>query len=74
MESINSLQLEAIFYPKFDNEKQQKSLQGAGSTHHSVRTTMLQALDNSANGVDNVVYLEASLKHSGNLQRILIGR
>ena len=67
MESINSLQLEAIFYPKFDNEKQQKSSQGTASTQQSVRATMLQALDNTANGVDDVVYLEASLKHSGSL-------
>lgn len=73
MEAINSLKLEAIFYPKFDNDKQQKSSQGASSAQQSVRTTMVQALDaaneneHNTSDSDSKVYLEASLKHSGSL-------
>ena len=63
-ESIKSLHLEAIFYPKFDNEKQQQENQGSSS----IRSAMLNALDeNESRTGDLTAVVEVSLKHSGSL-------
>ncbi|KAG7367632.1 hypothetical protein IV203_030303 [Nitzschia inconspicua] len=70
-ESIKGLRLEAIFHPKFDNEKRNKQSRitsGNATTNSSVashtsdvRRAMMERLSNDKG------YLEVSLKHSGSL-------
>ena len=74
---VRGLRLEAIFHPKFDNERNKKGsgkkCKGAGSSN-GIRNTMLQKLGIASNDASNSVevgkgtgHLEVSLKHSGSL-------
>jgi hypothetical protein len=76
---VQGLRLEAIFHPKFDNERNKKGARkkgkGAGSSN-DIRNTMLQKLGiGSASNDDGrsvevgkgTGHLEVSLKHSGSL-------
>ena len=68
-ENIKGLRLEAIFHPKFDNERresQPRNKKGEfdgikSSTTSRIRTAMIERLQ------DQKGYLEVSLKHSGSL-------
>ena len=72
---VRGLRLEAIFHPKFDNERNKKGAKskgkGLGNTKDDVRSIMLQKLGIRSGPKEEARkgtgHLEVSLKHSGSL-------
>ncbi len=62
--AVRGLRLEAIFHPKFDNERNKKG--NKGNQKDDIRSTMLQKLGIGSTEVGKG-HLEVSLKHSGSL-------
>ena len=62
--AVRGLRLEAIFHPKFDNERNKKGKKG--NQKDDIRSTMLQKLGIGSTEAGKG-HLEVSLKHSGSL-------